>query len=42
MLDVDECLREFIVCDKNVNCMNIKGFYSCVCKLGFIGDGVIC
>ena len=42
MLDVDECSREPTACDKNANCMNTKGSYSCACKPGFTGDGVTC
>ena len=40
--DIDECLsRDDNNCDINANCMNSNGSFSCACKLGFSGDGLI-
>lgn len=38
-LDIDECVIGFYGCYGNVSCNNIEGFYICICKLGFYGDG---
>lgn len=32
ILDFDECFVEISLCDKNVDCSNGDGFYSCMCK----------
>ena len=29
-------------CDNNADCTNNDGSYSCACKEGFDGDGIIC
>lgn len=42
ILDFDECFIEFGLCGDNVNCNNIDGLYICLCKKGFMGDGIIC
>lgn len=41
-VDVDECNVFIFVCNVNVDCKNILGLYSCLCKVGFLGDGKIC
>lgn len=41
-LDIEECFVDFSLCYENVDCFNFKGFYSCLCRIGFIGDGKIC
>ena len=40
--DVDECSAESSPCDKNADCTNGDGSYTCTCKQGFIGDGASC
>jgi hypothetical protein len=41
--DVDECASTTTNnCDKNAVCENRKGFYTCLCKSGFTGDGKKC
>ena len=42
LLDIDECSAESSPCDKNADCTNSDGSYSCTCKQGFTGDGTIC
>ena len=39
-LDVDEC-SGFNNCDKNATCTNEFGSYSCKCKVGFNGVGMM-
>ena len=39
-LDIDECKND--VCDKDAECKNIQGSYSCTCKKGFQGNGSSC
>ena len=40
--DVDECSAESSPCDKNADCTNNVGSYTCACKQGFFGDGASC
>ena len=40
--DIDECLVNPSLCDKNADCTNSEGSYSCICKQGFTGDGAVC
>ena len=40
--DIDECSADSSPCDKNANCANNDGSYSCTCKLGFTGNGTSC
>ena len=42
ILDIDECSKDPSVCDKNADCINSDGSYSCSCKQGFTGDGKTC
>ena len=39
-LDIDECKND--TCDKDAECKNIQGSYSCTCKKGFQGNGSSC
>ena len=39
-VDVDECQNE--PCDKNANCTNNLGSFSCSCRTGYLGDGISC
>lgn len=41
-LDVDECVIGIDKCSVNVLCSNSEGFYSCICKFGYFGDGIDC
>lgn len=49
--DVDECYFDqlfdeygylYYNCYRDVNCMNIKGFFYCMCYIGYFGNGVMC
>lgn len=40
--DVDECVRNTHNCDVNARCINTPGTFTCRCKDGFQGDGVVC
>ena len=49
--DIDECFpgdlsNEYIHlahnCHDDANCSNTKGSFSCACRLGYSGNGVIC
>lgn len=40
--DVDECEEGQHNCDKNADCGNRIGGYSCTCKQGYEGDGRTC
>ena len=37
--DIDGGPVESTLCDKNADCTNSDGSYSCTCKDGFTGDG---
>ncbi|RNA27933.1 hypothetical protein BpHYR1_013493 [Brachionus plicatilis] len=39
--DANECLNEN-ECQKNALCFNTEGSYKCVCKDGYIGNGIFC
>jgi hypothetical protein len=41
-LDIDECTNGADNCDVNAYCNNTLGSYTCACKKGFGGHGVIC
>lgn len=41
-LDVDECFLNFYDCYEDGYCININGFYYCICNIGYIGNGVLC
>uniref|UniRef100_A0A8B9LZJ9 Fibrillin 2 n=1 Tax=Astyanax mexicanus TaxID=7994 RepID=A0A8B9LZJ9_ASTMX len=40
--DIDECQIDAHNCDRNANCVNIPGSFSCTCMEGWIGNGVKC
>ena len=42
--DLNECKLgpEVHGCSMNAECMNTNGSYTCSCKHGFTGDGIIC
>ena len=40
--DIDECLVDPSLCDKNAACTNSEGSYRCTCKQGFTGVGAVC
>ncbi|XP_051936932.1 fibrillin-1 isoform X2 [Hippocampus zosterae] len=40
--DIDECQRENICPENDIECVNVPGSYSCVCKQGYILNGTQC
>lgn len=40
LLDIDECASQ--PCHIHANCINTPGAHQCVCKDGFVGDGLSC
>ena len=40
--DINECNSSTDNCDTNADCINTEGSFKCICKTGFIGDGVTC
>ena len=40
--DVDECSADASPCDKNAECTNNDGSFSCSCREGFDGNGLVC
>lgn len=41
-VDIDECNENFYNCYELVICINIVGFYVCVCDDGYMGSGELC
>ena len=41
-LDIDECYTGLHNCDKNANCTNNEGSFTCTCKESFYGNGMDC
>lgn len=39
---MDECFIGIYNCYFDVNCMNMKGLFYCICLMGYFGDGVLC
>ena len=40
--DVDECNNSLHNCDSYATCMNTNGSFTCMCDVGYSGDGVRC
>ena len=40
--DIDECKENIHECQIRTECINKIGTYACVCKRGYIGNGVFC
>ena len=40
--DIDECLMGTDSCDRNADCSDTDGSYTCTCHVGFSGDGETC
>ena len=40
--DVDECAASNDNCDKNADCKNTEGSFTCTCRSSFFGDGISC
>eukprot|EP00117_Sycon_ciliatum_P034062 scpid51080/ scgid26078/ Fibrillin-1 len=40
--DIDECSTDTHKCSSSASCTNTFASFTCVCKAGFRGDGVIC
>ncbi len=38
----DECALGLDNCSANADCIDTPGYYECVCKAGFVGDGKTC
>ena len=41
-VDEDECSNSEANCNKNADCFNTEGSYTCSCKQGYFGDGMSC
>ena len=41
-LDINECQDDSHDCDKNANCTNTVGSFTCSCNPGFFGNGSSC
>ena len=41
-LDINECTTGGHNCHVNATCTNTTGSFTCACKEGFSGDGVVC
>lgn len=42
LTDIDECERRLDNCDSNAECTNTNGSFFCMCREGFLGDGLSC
>ena len=42
LADDDECTDGTDQCDTNAACTNSDGSYTCVCNVGYTGDGFTC
>ena len=40
--DIDECIVGLNNCDDSATCINTIGSFTCMCNIGFDGDGVSC
>ena len=42
-IDIDECTLGTDTCDEeHADCTDMEGSYSCMCHIGYTGDGEIC
>ena len=41
-LDINECVNETDNCHENAECSNNDGSFSCLCNVGYSGNGTIC
>lgn len=41
-LDINECIDGSNDCHGNADCINTAGSYSCMCQVGFSGNGTFC
>lgn len=41
-VDIDECLRSNLTCNRRATCRNTLGGYECQCEEGFDGNGNNC
>ena len=41
-IDIDECMESTGTCDRNADCKNTPGSFSCSCHSGYTGDGIFC
>lgn len=39
---IDECATGVAKCDPNADCVDTPGYYECVCRAGYQGDGQTC
>ena len=42
LIDTDECEDGTSTCDKNADCVDVKGSFHCVCSHGYTGSGMNC
>ena len=42
ILDINECSLGNDLCDRNADCTNTIGNYTCVCRNGYSGNGFTC
>ena len=42
MTDIDECEVGTDNCDSNADCTNAVGSFTCSCRHGYEGDGIVC
>ena len=41
LLDIDECALTPEKCDRNADCVNTVGSFTCRCSSGYSGDGIV-
>ena len=41
-VDIDECSTRRHDCSANAECYNSAGSFECICKRGFLGNGIDC
>ena len=40
--DINECALGMDNCDRNADCTDTEGSFTCTCELGYTGDGTTC